>query len=71
MDWDGTLNARDLGGLQANGGRIRCGAVVRADHPANMPATGWEQLRAHGVRTIIDLTGLEESQTDLAARLPS
>ena len=32
LDWDGCPNVRDLGGLRtADGGRIRHGALVRAD----------------------------------------
>ncbi len=47
---------RDLGGLPlADGRSIRHGAFVRADSPHNMTAAGFDALRAHGVRTVIDL----------------
>ncbi|MEV4644033.1 tyrosine-protein phosphatase [Saccharopolyspora sp. NPDC049357] len=68
LDFNGLLNARDLGGLPAEGGRIRWGAVVRAEHPAALTEAGWEDLWQHGVRTIIDLTGLDEDETDRAPR---
>ncbi len=56
LDWNGCLNARDLGGLPAAGGRItRWGAVVRSDDPARLSPAGWSAVRAHGVRTIVDL----------------
>ncbi|SFS38042.1 tyrosine-protein phosphatase [Saccharopolyspora flava] len=68
LDFDGLVNARDLGGLPAAGGRIRWGAVVRAENPAKLSATGWEGVWRHGVRTIIDLTCEHEAEPDLAPR---
>ncbi|TDC96230.1 tyrosine-protein phosphatase [Saccharopolyspora aridisoli] len=68
LDLDGLLNARDLGGLPAGGGRTRWGAVVRAEHPAGLTEAGWEGLWQHGVRTIIDLTSPDEDETDRAPR---
>lgn len=64
LDFDGFLNARDLGGLPAGGGWTRWGAVVRAEHPAKLTAAGWDGLSQHGVRTVIDLTGEDEDETD-------
>jgi protein-tyrosine phosphatase len=64
-DWDGCRNVRDLGGLPAAGGRVtRWGAVVRSDSPANLTPRGWPALRAHGIRTIVDLRN-DEERTDL------
>lgn len=62
LGFDGFLNARDLGGLPAGGGLIRWGVVVRAEHPAALTTAGWEGVRQHGVRTIIDLTGEDETE---------
>jgi protein-tyrosine phosphatase len=61
LDWDGCRNVRDLGGLEAAGGRrTRWGAVVRADDPGRLTAAGWSALRAHGIRTIVDLRNDDE-----------
>ncbi|MEV0704006.1 tyrosine-protein phosphatase [Saccharopolyspora sp. NPDC050389] len=71
LDWDGSLNARDLGGLRVGTGRkIRWGAVVRAEDPAALTAAGWSALQQHGIRTIIDLTGDDEEEPDTAPRPP-
>ncbi len=71
LDWDGCFNVRDLGGLPAaNGRQTRWGAVVRADAVDRLTAGGWEALRAHGVRTIIDLRNDDELRPDLAPRPP-
>jgi len=63
LNWDGCENVRDLGGLPAwDGRRVRWGALVRADHPNKLSATGWAALHAHGIRTIISLEtdGIED-----------
>ncbi len=69
LDWDGCFNVRDLGGLPAaRGRRTRWGAVVRADAVDRLTAAGWSSLRAHGVRTIIDLRNADELVPDVAPR---
>jgi protein tyrosine/serine phosphatase len=56
LDWEGCYNARDLGGIPtADGRETRWGAVVRSDCPDGLSAAGWAALRAHGIRTIVDL----------------
>jgi protein-tyrosine phosphatase len=56
LDWDGCVNARDLGGLPTlDGGVTRRGALVRSEMVDRLSPEGWRALRAHGVRTIIDL----------------
>jgi protein tyrosine/serine phosphatase len=56
LDWEGCVNARDLGGLHTRDGRLTCwGSVVRGDDPARLTAKGWSALYAHGIRTIISL----------------
>jgi protein-tyrosine phosphatase len=70
LDWDGCFNVRDLGGLPAADGRVtRRGALVRADSLAGLSAGGWAALRAHGVRTVVDLRNDDEvAGGDAAAR---
>lgn len=56
LDWEGSLNARDLGGLPArDGAAIRQGALVRSDSPNYLADAGRRALVAHGVRTIVDV----------------
>jgi protein-tyrosine phosphatase len=73
LNWDGSNNVRDLGGLNTSTGyKTRWGAVVRSDHPARLTTNGWSQLYAHGIRTIISLRthGLvEEDYLDTTPRL--
>jgi protein-tyrosine phosphatase len=69
LQWDGCTNVRDLGGLQAAGGRTtRWGAAVRADALDRLTADGWSSLHAHGVRTVIDLRNDDELGADAAPR---
>ena len=66
LTWDGCSNVRDLGGL----GRIRHGALVRADALQNLSAEGWRALERHGVRTVVDLRNPDEIGEDAAVRPP-
>jgi protein-tyrosine phosphatase len=66
LNWDGCINVRDLGGL----GRIRRGALVRADALQQLSAEGWCALERHGIRTVIDLRNLDEIGEDTAPRPP-
>jgi protein tyrosine/serine phosphatase len=69
LEWEGSFNARDLGGLPAAGGRrTHWGAAVRADAPDHLTRAGWAALQAHGVRTIIDLRNDHERGVDASAR---
>jgi protein-tyrosine phosphatase len=62
LDWSGCSNVRDLGGLRTTRGReLRRGALVRADSLDQLTDTGWNALREHGVRTIVDLRAPAES----------
>ena len=71
LDWDGCFNVRDLGGLPAARGRVtRRGALVCADSLAGLTAAGWEALRAHGVRTVVDLRNDDEVAAGDAAPRP-
>lgn len=64
LAWDGSLNARDLGGL----GRIRPGAVVRMEAPTQLTAAGWAAAWSYGVRTVIDLRNPDEITPDTTPR---
>src|SRR3954454_11707112 len=66
LHWDGCINVRDLGGL----GRIRRGALVRADALQNLTPAGWAALEAHGIRTVVDLRNPDEIGEDAAPRPP-
>jgi protein-tyrosine phosphatase len=56
LPWEGSYNARDLGGHPTvDGGTVRWGAVVRADNLAMLTRRGWASLHGYGVRTLIDL----------------
>ena len=69
LDWAGTYNSRDLGGLPtAAGGETLRGAIVRSDSMQNLSARGWEEVEAHGIRTVIDLRSALEIGPDLAPR---
>lgn len=58
LDWPGSYNMRDLGGLPTRDGRRTLwGAVVRGDEPDQLTETGWAALRAHGIRMLVDLRG--------------
>ena len=61
LRWDACLNVRDLGGLSAAAGRVRRGALVRADALYRLNAVGREAMAAHGVRTVIDIRYPRES----------
>jgi protein-tyrosine phosphatase len=66
LSWDGCSNVRDLGGL----GRIRRGALVRADALEQLSADGWRALERYGIRTVVDLRNPDEIGEDAAPRPP-
>lgn len=69
LEWEGVFNVRDLGGFTTQSGvRTRWGAVVRADSLGALTADGWEALRAHGVRTVLDLRNEDERGNDPVPR---
>jgi len=69
LSWAGSFNARDLGGLPTDdGGVTRRGAIVRSDSLARLESRGWEELRAYGIRTVVDLRNENEIGADVAAR---
>ena len=69
LDWRGSHNARDLGGLPVIGGGVTThGAIVRSDSLQSLDARGWEEAEAYGVRTVIDLRNESEIGADAAPR---
>jgi protein-tyrosine phosphatase len=56
LDWEGGLNARDLGGYAtADGRQTRWGAVVRSAALGALTEAGRAALADYGVRAIVDL----------------
>lgn len=56
LPWDGSHNARDLGGYATTSGEVTVhGRVVRADTLQRLTEEGQAAVVAYGVRTIIDL----------------
>jgi protein tyrosine/serine phosphatase len=56
LTWEGCYNVRDLGGLPTvDGGETRFGALVRSDNPWRLTEEGLAAMRAHGVRSVVDL----------------
>ncbi|WP_312180623.1 tyrosine-protein phosphatase [Arthrobacter sp.] len=56
VDWDGAVNARDLGGIAvARGRRLQPGRIYRMGRAEWITARGWEQAYDAGVRTVVDL----------------
>ncbi|MGH3063686.1 MAG: tyrosine-protein phosphatase [Gaiellaceae bacterium] len=71
LDWDGLLNARDLGGHPTeDGSETRWGSVVRADSVRQLTDAGWQAVVDYGVRTIVDLRSDEELAEDPPAEKP-
>jgi hypothetical protein len=68
LGWKGTYNSRDLGGLPVAGGVTRWGAIVRSDSLQGLEQRGWEEVEAHGIRTVIDLRNEGEIGADAAPR---
>jgi protein tyrosine/serine phosphatase len=62
LDWPDCRNVRDLGGLPtAAGGRIRDGALIRADSLQYLSADGVDAVRRAGVSRILDLRADSEA----------
>lgn len=56
LNWDGLINARELGGYVTREGRVtRWKSLVRTDDLVFLSDDGRAALRAYGIRTIVDL----------------
>lgn len=65
LEWEGCLNARDLGGLPTlDGGTTRWQSVIRADYPGTLTAAGLEAMLDYGVRTLIDIRSPQEAAAE-------
>lgn len=66
LNFDGMVNARDLGGLVlADGsGVIDCGRLVRSASPQLLSERGAQQLYSYGVRTVVDLRTRGEQERE-------
>ncbi|SEB78583.1 tyrosine-protein phosphatase [Microbacterium hydrocarbonoxydans] len=67
---DGLANARDLGGLtRQDGSTTPSGVFLRSESLGHVSRSGWQTIRASGVRTVIDLRRPSERSTDVPADL--
>lgn len=65
LEWEGCLNARDLGGLPTlNGGATRWQSVIRADYPGTLTPVGLGAMLDYGVRTVIDIRSPQEAAAE-------
>ena len=65
---DGLANARDLGGIACGDGRTTPTGVFRSENVDQVTETGWEQLYAAGIRTVLDLRQPAERALDTRPR---
>jgi protein tyrosine/serine phosphatase len=69
VEVDGLVNIRDLGGLERqNGSMTPSGVFFRSENVDAITEKGWEQLRALGVATVVDLRQTRERARDCSAR---
>ncbi len=69
LGWQGTYNARDLGGLAIVGGGLTATReIVRSDSLQRLTSQGWDEAEAYGVRTVVDLRNESEIGADAAPR---
>lgn len=69
LDVDGLVNARDLGGLRCADGTVTPrGVFFRSENVDWIRPAGWDELRALGVRTVVDLRQPGERARDVQAR---
>ena len=60
LAWDACLNVRDLGGITCGGSALSRGKLVRSSMIGALSPAGREAVRAHGIRTVVDLRTNEE-----------
>jgi protein-tyrosine phosphatase len=66
---DGLVNARDLGGIRLRaGGTTPTGVLARSETVDLVTERGWEQVRALGIRTVVDLRQPVEIARDARPR---
>lgn len=60
LAWDACLNVRDLGGIPCGGSVLARGRLVRASMIGALSPAGRAAIRAHGIRTVVDLRTEDE-----------
>ncbi|BCW57874.1 tyrosine-protein phosphatase [Arthrobacter sp. StoSoilB20] len=66
---EGTVNARDLGGLERVDGTLTpSGVFFRSDNVDRISPDGWQHLHEAGIRTVVDLRQPEERERDTQKR---
>jgi len=66
LEWDGYINARDLGGLPtplSSSGVTASGRIARGPRRERLTAAGWDAARAWGLASIVDLRCAYETGT--------
>ena len=59
------VNCRELGGMPLDGGKtFRKGLFLRSESPQWLTPEGVKQVKDYGVKTVIDLRGIEEIRQD-------
>lgn len=65
LEWEGCLNARDLGGLPTlYGGETCWQSVIRADYPGDLSPAGLKMMLDYGVHTLIDVRSPQEAAAE-------
>ncbi len=65
LDWDGSWNTRDLGGMRAASGQtVRRGALIRSGNLARLSAAGKAAVLEAGVGCVVDLRSGFELQLE-------
>ncbi|OFI37050.1 tyrosine protein phosphatase [Arthrobacter sp. SW1] len=66
---EGLVNVRDLGGLRRNDRALTpTGVFYRSENLDWVGKTGWDELHAAGIRTVVDLRQQQERDSDTQAR---
>ena len=69
LEWEGSFNVRDLGGLRTTGGPpTRWRSIIRGDALDRLTDSGSRQAVDYGVRTVVDLRNAGERGPPVAAR---
>ncbi|MEZ5282519.1 MAG: tyrosine-protein phosphatase [Acidimicrobiales bacterium] len=61
LEWPGTWNARDLGGIPTIAGRLAERTLIRSDSLQHVDRSGWDVVMSHGVRTLVDLRNRDQA----------
>lgn len=70
LDFEGTQNFRDLGGIPTPRGKTRFGVIYRSDRLSNLTARDGARIQDLGIRTIIDMRS-DDERSRAPNRLPA